>query len=115
MAEDKLWLHRRGENDIWQNLYEPYLIEEKFSMDKNELEEHPLFKKLEFDAKFLVYEGGSRQRLTHQLIETDFYLIRLPEVVKMPIDAGNWIGLSDIKKIAFPKTLVSFLEKKLYF
>src|SRR6202012_2644535 len=26
-SQDKLWVHKRSEKDIWQNLHEPYLIE----------------------------------------------------------------------------------------
>ncbi len=115
MAGESVWLHKREGKDIWQNLYEPYLIEEKFVMDQQELLARLPFKKPKVDVESLAYEGHLMQRLTHQLVETHFYVIQLPKPAKVPLKEGNWVLLKDLGKLAFPKTLVSFLEKKLYF
>ena len=115
VAAGKVWLHKRDGKDIWQNLHEPYLIEEKNVMDVQAIKGHELYKKLKIDKAQLQYEGMLSQKLTHQFIETHFYTIQLKMQVSVPFKVGNWVALEDLGKIAFPKTLVSFLEKKLYF
>jgi len=112
-AGDTIWLQKRSEKDIWQNLYEPYLIETDDIEKSDEIEY--LRKKLNIKNERLQPEDKYTQRLTHQLIETHFYTINIPKPLKMPAKQGNWVPINDLKKLAFPKTLVSFLEKKLYF
>lgn len=111
-SEDKIWIHKREKKDIWQNLYEPYLIEASQPLTKTEIRDHE-----SYPAKAItpVYEGQSTQRLTHQLIEARFFSVNFGAAPGDIGSEGSWIRFSDLKKFAFPKTLVSFLEKKLYF
>ena len=113
--EDKIWIQRRGEKDIWQNLYQPLLIESDAELDSRQLQEEPSFRELGITAQ-PEYEGKLTQRLTHQLIETRFFTIDIikPELTDRLPD-GKWISLAKLKTYAFPKTLVSFFEKKDYF
>lgn len=112
--EDKIWIHKRGDKDIWQNLYEPYLIESEASLDSRELQENERFKLL-YTHEQPSFEGKLTQRLTHQLIETRFYTLTLTgEQALQDID-GKWVTLEKLKNYAFPKTLVSYFEKKHYF
>ena len=37
MFDDFLWLQKRGEQDIWGNLFEPYLIESDAALTRAEL------------------------------------------------------------------------------
>lgn len=110
--ENRLWIRKRTEKDIWQNLYEPLLIEEREALDLEQLERDHVqaFNPKESGS----YEGSMTQRLTHQIIESRFYTWELERAETME-NAGEWVVFSDLKKYAFPKTLVSFLEKKLYF
>lgn len=114
-AGDTLWIHKRPGKDIWENLNEPYLIEHTLPLDTEELVQHAAFKQLGVLKNKPEYEGVLKQRLTHQLIETRFFSLQLPKQVDIPVQGGNWVPVSELKKMAFPKTLVSFLEKKLYF
>lgn len=114
-AKGKLWLHKREGKDIWENLYEPFLIEIDESIDKARLTHHEQFRKLNIKAGALQYAGCASQRLTHQSIDTCFYIAALPSIVKVPIRGGAWVAFAELHKLAFPKTVLSFLEKKLYF
>lgn len=111
-SEDKIWIRKREKKDIWQNLYEPYLIEVSQPLTQSQIRDHE-----SFPAKELipVYEGHSTQRLTHQLIEARFFSVELGAAPNDIGSEGSWISISELKNFAFPKTLVSFLEKKLYF
>jgi A/G-specific adenine glycosylase len=112
--KDTIWITKRIENDIWQNLHEPYLIESNYPMTTKDLIRSWVFPK-DFKYSEIKYLDSVTQRLTHQLIESHFYSVLLTE--KPDIDDANssWLTNNDLKKTAFPKTLVSFLEKNLYF
>ncbi len=112
--KNNIWIEKRINKDIWQNLYQPYLIEHSSPLDVEGLLQHPAFPALPGTAQ-PVYEGMLTQRLTHRIIETRFYSIDLEKPVFMPSEAGTWVKTSMLKNYAFPKTVISFLEKKLYF
>jgi A/G-specific adenine glycosylase len=111
---DKIWIRKRTDNDIWQNLHEPFLVEHTFQLDDKSLSAHPEFKKLKLAVK-PVYEGASTQRLTHRIIESRFFTAILNKPSQLSLDQGNWIATKDLKNYGFPKTVISFLEKKAYF
>jgi A/G-specific adenine glycosylase len=113
--EDKLWIHKRTEKDIWQNLHQPYLIESSQAMGIDELIKHDFFKNNDVTYLSIIYNGAITQRLTHMIIESHFYSIKLLKKPKISIIKGAWLNASQLKKNAFPKTIVSFLEKNLYF
>lgn len=110
--KDRLWIHKRTEQDIWQNLFEPLLIE-----TGNEVQDITVtdqFKKLKLNES-LEYMGKAKQRLTHQLIHFSFYRLHYkPSNHPLPED-GIWVPLKELNNYGFPKTIVSFLEKIFYF
>ncbi|MBS1587465.1 MAG: A/G-specific adenine glycosylase [Bacteroidetes bacterium] len=114
-AGDKLWMRRREGKDIWQNLYEPYLVETPEGADLAALDRYELFRTLNIPAGELKFAGRTSQKLTHQTIEAQFYTAKVTKGFKMPAKDGVWVPQGDLKKLAFPKTVLSFLEKKLYF
>ncbi len=112
---DKIWLHQRTGNDIWQNLYELLLAEDSKPLSRDEIAAIPILKKANINPSAIAEDGHSSQRLTHRIIETRFFSIAVNAAsVSLP-DDGIWVKISDLKKYAFPKTVLSFLEKILYF
>jgi len=114
-AGDKLWIHKRAAGDIWENLYEPLLIEQAHTLTRQELQKHDIYKVVPKNYNNIKYEGLLTQKLTHQAIESHFFNIKLKNTVKIAVKGGKWVKIKDLKKYAFPKTVLSFLEKKLYF
>lgn len=107
----KVWIKKRGAGDIWENLYEPLLIE-----GEKELSQQKVGARLQKNNDIegaITYEGELKQRLTHQLIKFQFYTCNVAQ--KPNMDGGVWVEKEALKTYSFPKTLVSFLEKKLYF
>ncbi len=112
-----IWIRKRREKDIWQDLHEPYLIEMPYALDEEAVRGTKAYQQLQLPGAISpVYEDLLTQRLTHQLIEARFFVVRLQHKndIKIPAD-GAWVTPAALKKMAFPKTLVSFFEKKLYF
>lgn len=113
--EDTIWIHKREAGDIWENLHEPYLIESTAPLETADLMHNQALKNMHINAGDISYSGSSRQRLTHQLIEARFFTIALHQKPHITDRTGKWLTMSELKSAAFPKTLVSFLEKNLYF
>jgi len=112
---DKLWLHKRENKDIWENLHEPYLIESSEPFDIKTLYKEENFKKSGLQIRNIHYKGQIRQKLTHQHIESRFFEIKLKKKIEIDMPGGIWLPLKELKKVSFPKTIVSFLENNLYF
>jgi len=109
LHEGKLWIHKRTEKDIWQDLHEPFLLETAEKISPAALELMPELLQLQLPGS-LRPAGHKKQRLTHQLIETVFYIIELDHIPQGLPEAGIWVPVSDLHKYAFPKTLTSFLN-----
>lgn len=106
----EIYLQQRQSKDIWQNLYEFLLIEEERDITENE-QWHlvaPYFPEKPVPA------FQNRQRLTHQLIISGFYLIEL-QAKTFDLPGGIWVPIHSLKNYAFPKTILSFLNRKGYF
>jgi A/G-specific adenine glycosylase len=113
--KDTIWINKRTESDIWENLHEPYLIEDTKPLDADELIQHSLFTALGLSYNDLKYEGSSTQRLTHRIIDSRFFCLTLAKKPKMDGKNGLWMDKYALEKAAFPKTVVSFLKNNLYF
>ena len=110
----QIWMHQRLERDIWQNLHEPFLIEAPELLERPALEQK--LQALGLQTGPLQDEGAGSQRLTHQQIHSRFYSAALlSEPGAEPLQQGFWLEPEGVKKLALPRSLVSYFEKKLYF
>jgi A/G-specific adenine glycosylase len=113
--QNSIWIQKRTRKDIWENLHEPYLLESLEPMDMSLLILNEHFKKEQFNFTDIRLEDINKQRLTHQIIESRFFSVVLTERPEITSSEGKWIGRKELRKIAFPKTVLSFLENNLYF
>ena len=91
-------IHRRGEGDIWQGLYEPWLVESdqcKVISDKSSLR---------------MIATGVKHVLTHQVITADFYLWETDERPTLP-DDYFWIREEDIDNYGIPRLVEILLSR----
>lgn len=109
---NKFYVRKREEKDIWQNLYEFILIETLKPVT---------FKKLQLSEKFTSFFNGNsykvqsvsqiyRQQLTHQTINGQFLNI----TVNSPLAIKNYqlITLNRLKQLPFPKFITTYLKDK---
>lgn len=108
--QDEFYVQQRLEKDIWQNLFEFILVESEAKIEKTEkfLQIKPFVQQWEKSA------FQNKQKLTHQLIISDFHILHLKEKPDF-LPAKNWVELKKIKNIAFPRTIFSFFNGKKYF
>lgn len=88
-------IHRRGEGDIWQGLWEPLLYEDA-----------PL---PPFCGKLTLLRKGVKHVLTHRILLADFYLLECDERPSLPSDYV-WIGEQDIENYGVPRLVGLLLE-----
>lgn len=95
-----IYLQKRGDDDIWANLWQPLLIE-----STNETCVMPNFLK---SAPQLFFKN--KQKLTHQLIYSYFYRADTSTTIlkKQNLSA---IPYDEIKKYGFPKTCADMIMK----
>ena len=84
-------IHRRGEGDIWQGLYEPLLATE-----------------VPAEARLIV--KGVKHVLTHRILTADFYLWETDERPVLPADYF-WIREEDIDNYGIPRLVDILLQK----
>lgn len=83
-------IHRRGAGDIWQGLYEPWLVEE-----------------VPYGAVLL--RQNVKHVLTHRVLYADFYLLETDKQPSPPSDY-IWIPESDIDNYALPRLIEILLD-----
>lgn len=107
---DKIWVQKRTASDIWQNLYEFFLIEADLALSMEELRNNEQFISAGLSGNTIITIGNYKQRLTHRIIETRFYTIALDKEDNAIVENGEWVAVDKMKDIPFPKTINSFLN-----
>jgi A/G-specific adenine glycosylase len=110
--KDQVYIRKRTDSDIWQNLHEFILIEMPGPVNANELEAYTAFKEVMHNIPCTV-QGISpafKQQLTHQTIYSQFILLT---VAKAP-DLADYMAVprARLNSYAFPKTITDFLQNK---
>lgn len=110
MKGDKVWIQKRTTQDIWQNLHQFYCIETPEPISSAELAALPSATMLGIQPAKLHTPKVIKQRLTHQLIESKFYVYPLNKQRPQLPEDGFWMSIAALKDVAFPKSLVDFIH-----
>ena len=86
-------IHRRGPGDIWQGLYEPWLVSSPSDVP--------------FGA--VLQQQNVRHVLTHRILLADFYLLEVDEKPVLPPDY-IWIPESELDSYAVPRLIEKLFE-----
>ncbi len=109
--DGKLLVHPRTGKDIWQNLYEFYLMESNELVKWNKesvkkwLEEQLAIKK----ATVIHISPVSVQQLTHQQIKGQFIRIQLHTVPPF-LAKYQWEGVEGLRRLPFPKFITQYIQ-----
>ena len=99
-------IHRRGEGDIWQGLYEPLLIENgEFSILNSCVP--PVASDKRSSAQLI--KKNVKHVLTHRILWTDFYLWEPAERPQLPEDYF-WIKEAELDDYAKPRLIEILLD-----
>ena len=99
-------IHRRGPGDIWQGLYEPFLIDNgQWTMDNWAAQHHCQLSII--NCQLLAKQV--KHVLTHRILYADFYLLEVSEKPLLPADY-IWIPEADIDNYALPRLIEILLD-----
>lgn len=90
-------IHRRGEGDIWQGLWEPYNVSDLSALPT-------------FEAPLVLKAKDVKHVLTHRILLADFYLLETKKRPLLP-DDYIWIKESEISEYGIPRLIEILLEK----
>ncbi|MBS1932406.1 MAG: A/G-specific adenine glycosylase [Bacteroidetes bacterium] len=112
-VDDEIYIRKRTEKDIWQNLYEFVLLETQRSITEKEILKSSVAKTFFANEKYAVKHISPvyKQQLSHQTINGSFIHVRLKKPVK---DSGAYflVNKKEIKKYAFPKFITHHLKSE---
>lgn len=110
---NKILVNKRTEKDIWQNLYEFYLVETEKEYDDLNTEIEELLRQQLCVDRFAINNISPvfRQQLTHQTIYGRFINVTLP---KIPDALSHFqaVKKEDLMLLAFPKFIHQYLQNK---
>lgn len=106
----EIYIQQRTQKDIWQGLYEFFLIEGPLDYRQNKYWQ--MLQPYIQEADTTLFEN--KQKLTHQLIISSFQILHLHSKPAF-LTEGLWLEKYLLKKYPFPKTILSFLNRKKYF
>jgi A/G-specific adenine glycosylase len=108
--KEQIFIRKRTDSDIWQNLHEFILIETPAPSDITEIQMSEAFQHLLGNASFEIDRVSApfKQQLTHQTIHSQFISVT---VKKPPVLPGyTLVARNSLNNYAFPKTITTFLE-----
>ena len=112
-VQDEIWATERKHKDIWQGLFEFYLLGAEKKMLWNETTVQQFLKEQlgTSSIKLLHRSLEIKQQLTHQIITAQFIRIAL---TKKPssITSGKWQKIGQLKKLPFPKLINQYLSEE---
>lgn len=106
-CKEETAIHRRGEGDIWQGLWEPFNASLHDEAPTSIAEIQQMLHLKASDSLKLVVQGV-KHVLTHRILLTDFYLLETENRPLLP-DDYIWIKESDIVEYGIPRLIEKLL------
>ena len=101
-------MHRRGAGDVWENLYEPVLVE---TLEPEFPKNNPQLKKWFGAAKLtLLTSKPVKHVLSHRIICADLHVVNLPPARKVPAEFIK-IPQKNLHRYAVSRLVQKLLEK----
>lgn len=112
LDESDVYIHRRGEGDIWAGLYEPLLIETPKKASTEEV--------VPAGFNLIAVVEGLKHQLTHRTIHADAYLVERSDIMKKDNAQGivltddfRKVSISELQNFAAPR-LVNIIYERLF-
>lgn len=106
--KNNVYIQKRTEKDIWQNLYEFYLIETTEPTIAEELFKHKKLKAIIKDFKVISIISEKKHILSHQHLYATFYELEIKTPIKS--DLLLKIKRSDLNNFGLPQLINKYLK-----
>jgi A/G-specific adenine glycosylase len=107
---NKIYVRKRPAKDIWENLYELFLVETESELTSKNLLKTASFQSAFKGVKFEILSESVlyKQQLSHQTIYGKFFRLNLKD--NLDITGYEAISSSKMKNLAFPKFINTYLQ-----
>lgn len=105
--KDFVYVSKRTQKDIWQNLYEFVLIETDHKVTEEEILQSKELKKIAKTFEVLKVTPLKKHILSHQHLYSTFYEVKITKTLKM--EALKKIARTEIENYAFPQLINKYL------
>ena len=102
------WLHKRGPGDVWQNLYEPPLVESDSASDNWTVKAE--YRKWFGRKKSSLKVAGVKHVLSHRVIYADLSEITISPAHPVPVEFVA-VPMTEVKNYAVSRLVQKLLEK----
>ncbi|CAM3844039.1 A/G-specific adenine glycosylase [Sphingobacterium prati] len=110
--DTQILMSKRGEGDVWQNLYEFPLIESDRSLNIPEILINAQFVQyFGENAEVKILQKQTKHILSHQNIYATFFEVRLKGNLNQKKSNWDYVFLKDLDKLAKHKLIFTFLER----
>lgn len=106
--KDEVYISKRTEKDIWQNLYEFYLIESEKEENEEFVLSHSELQKLSMHFSLKSKHKLNKHILSHQHIYATFYEVKLEKQIKSKQFLK--IKRDDLINFAIPQLIIKYLK-----
>lgn len=112
-SDDKVFIRKRVQKDIWQNLHEFVLLEAPGPIIES-FQSHPFLRKLLGGGPYHISHVSKlyKQQLTHQSIHGQFILLKAKRPSPV-LHSYQLVEKSKLKEYAFPKFINRFLQEEM--
>ncbi|MBS1635086.1 MAG: A/G-specific adenine glycosylase [Bacteroidetes bacterium] len=105
--KNQVYIRKRTEKDIWQNLYEFMLIETAKRSKEEKILTDPVFKSLKVEFTLQHVSKEYRHILSHQILHAVFYVVELRKPLKN--STFKAVNVSSLDEYGFPRLIGKFL------
>ncbi len=107
--ENKIYVRKRGANDIWENLYEFILLENDTLIEPEALRKTDVFKNifLKNMPEIIDISPIFKQQLTHQTINGRFIKIKVRQ--QLNLQGYKTVTYKQLSKLPFPRFINGYL------
>lgn len=113
-SEEKTWIKRREEKDIWQHLYEFPLIETTKILTQAEIEEEINRQSLFGENKYTIRQASApiRHQLTHRTVIGIFWEVKISEPSATLSEDYLLVERKNLSNFAFSRLIVLYFQNK---
>jgi A/G-specific adenine glycosylase len=110
-TKNRVWINKRLATDIWQNLYDFYLVETETKINWNKETINAYLNQIHiYNYSVDNISEEIKQQLSHQTIKATFIQINITHAKPKALSSKNWVRRTEIHKLAFPNIIHKYLN-----
>lgn len=113
LNEEKIWIKKRLDKDVWQNMYDFPLIETSATPAKDDTFFLDTLKKMFGNDVTITFQSSVKHKLTHQTIFVQFFALANYIINFNKDDGLIQVSIDDFEKLPHPKVISDFFQNSI--